>query len=49
MINVGHFYFEITIEVLEDRYSKSNTHKVVEFVINVARFKVEEMVNLREI
>ncbi|WVZ20508.1 hypothetical protein V8G54_007830 [Vigna mungo] len=49
MISVGHVYSENATKVLHDANSKSNTHRVVEFDRNTTRFRVEEMVNPREI
>ncbi|WVZ25988.1 hypothetical protein V8G54_004532, partial [Vigna mungo] len=49
MISIGHVYFENATKVLQDAYSKSNTHRVVEFDRNTTRFRVEEMVNPRQI
>ncbi|WVZ17526.1 hypothetical protein V8G54_010508 [Vigna mungo] len=39
----------IAFAIIEDADFKSNTHRVVEFDRNTTRFRVEEMVNLREI
>jgi len=49
MVNVGHVYSEYVTKVLQDVDSKSNTHRVVEFDRNTIRFRVDEMVNLREV
>ncbi|WVZ24129.1 hypothetical protein V8G54_002673 [Vigna mungo] len=49
MISVGHIYSENATKVLQDGDLKSNTHRVIEFDRNTTRFRVEEMVNPREI
>jgi len=49
MVNAGHVYSEYATNFLQDVDSKSNTHMVVEFDRNSTRFRVEEMVNLKEV
>jgi len=49
MVNVGHVYSEYATNFLQDAESKSNTHHVIEFDRNTTRFRVEEIVNPREI
>ncbi|BAT97625.1 hypothetical protein VIGAN_09113100 [Vigna angularis var. angularis] len=49
MISVDHVYSEKATKVLQDADSKSNTHRVVEFDRNKTRFRVEDMVNPRQI
>jgi len=49
MVSVGHVYSEFATKVLQDANSKLNMHRMVEFDRNTTRFKVEEMVNPREV
>ena len=49
MVNVGHVYSEYATNFLQDAESKSNTHHVIEFDRNTTRFRVEEIVNPREV
>jgi len=49
MLSVGHVYSEYATNFLQDVDSKSNAHHVVEFERNTTRFRVGEMVNLREV
>jgi len=49
MVSVGHAYSKYATNFLQDADSKWNTHQVVEFDRNTARFRVEEMVNPREV
>jgi len=49
MLSAGHVYSEYATNFLQDVDSKSNTHHVIEFDRNTTRFKVEEMVNPREV
>jgi len=49
MLSAGHVYSEYATNFLQDADSKSNTHHVLEFDRNTTRFRVEEMVNPREV
>jgi len=49
MLSAGHVYSEYATNFLQDADSKSNTHHVLEFDRNTIRFRVEEMVNPREV
>jgi len=49
MVSVGHVYSKYETNFLQDADSKSNTYQIVEFDRNTTRFRMEEMVNLREV
>jgi len=49
MVNVGHMYSEYATNFLQDADSKLNTHMVVEFDKTTTKFRVEEMVNPKEV
>jgi len=49
MASAGHVYSKYATNFLQDADSKSNTHHVIEFDRNTTRFRVEEMVNPREV
>ncbi|XP_027927764.1 uncharacterized protein LOC114184647 [Vigna unguiculata] len=49
MVSASHVYSEYATNFLQDTDSKSNTHHVVEFDRNTTRFRVEKIVNPREV